>query len=199
MEWLKIGFLASHGGSNMQAIVDACRNGKLYGEAKAVISNNSGSGAIERARKHGIPHYHLSSATHSDPESLDRAIYHALTDNGVTLIVLAGYMKKLGPLTLRHYKGRILNIHPSLLPKYGGHGMFGSKVHEAVLANRETVTGATIHLADEEYDTGAIVNQREVAVLPDDTAETLAARVLQCEHELFVETLVKISEGQIVL
>jgi phosphoribosylglycinamide formyltransferase-1 len=199
MRILRLGFLASHGGSNMQAIIDACKDGRLDAEPAVVISNNSESTALERARREGIPNYHLSSATHRDPAELDAAILRTLEEHGVDLVILAGYMKLLGPRTLARYRGRILNIHPALLPKFGGKGLYGKKVHEAVLAAGERVTGVTIHLVDERYDAGPIVAQSEVPVLDGDTVDSLAARVLQREHQLFAETLQKIVVGEIDL
>lgn len=199
MEVLRIGIFASHGGSNMQAIIDACKEGELDAKPAVLISNNSKSGAIERAQKEEIPYYHMSSSTHPDPDNLDRTILEILESYEVNLIVLAGYMKKLGPITLRRYKGRILNIHPSLLPKHGGKGMYGEHVHEAVLKAKEDVTGITIHLVDENYDTGDIIAQSVIPVLEDDTVETLGRRVLHREHEFYVETLIKISSGEIRL
>jgi phosphoribosylglycinamide formyltransferase-1 len=117
----------------------------------------------------------------------------------VNLIVLAGYMRKLGPRTLAQYRGRVLNIHPALLPKFGGPGMYGARVHEAVLTAQEKESGATIHLVTEEYDQGPIIAQSRVAVLPGDTVESLAARVLEVEHALFPETLARIARGEIEL
>lgn len=108
-------------------------------------------------------------------------------------------MKKIGPNVLNEYKGRILNIHPALLPKYGGKGMYGAKVHEAVIKNKEKITGVTVHVIDEEYDNGPIISQCEIPVYENDNADTLASRVLKKEHEIFVETLQKISEGKIKL
>ncbi len=183
----------------MQAIIDTCKNGRLDAEPAVVISNNSDSTALERARREGIPHYHLSSATYPDPTELDAAILHVLEEHKVDLVVLAGYMKLLGPRTLRRYRGRILNIHPALLPKFGGKGLYGMKVHEAVLAAGEKVTGVTVHLVDERYDRGPIVAQCEVPVLEGDTPDSLAARVLEQEHKLFAATLQKIVHGEIDL
>jgi phosphoribosylglycinamide formyltransferase-1 len=196
---LRLGFLCSHGGSNMQAIVDACKDGRLDAQPCVVISNNSESLALERARSEGIPAYHLSSVTHPPSEDLDQAMLDRFRNHGVNLVILAGYMKKLGPRTLRAYRGRILNIHPALLPKFGGKGMYGRFVHEAVLAAGETVTGVTIHVVDEEYDHGPILAQCEVPVMENDTVDTLSARVLEREHEFFAETLQKIAEAAITL
>jgi len=164
-----------------------------------LISNNSAALAVERARTAGIPTRHLSSATHPDESALDSAIASALVEHEVTLVALAGYMKKLGPRTLERFRGRILNVHPALLPKFGGPGLFGMNVHAAVIAAGEKKSGATIHLVDENYDTGPILAQREVPVLPTDDAAALAARVLEAEHALYVETLARIERGEIRL
>jgi phosphoribosylglycinamide formyltransferase 1 len=196
---MNIGFLASHGGSNMQAIIDACKSGRLKATPAVVISNNSASGAITRAQNEGVPHYYLSGKTHPGPGELDEAILSTFLHHQVDIIVLAGYMKKLGPKTLAHFQGRILNIHPALLPKFGGEGMYGIHVHEAVIAAGEKVSGVTIHLVDEQYDTGKILAQTRVPVMPDDTPETLAARVLEQEHILYAETLQRIVTGEIPL
>ena len=196
---LRLGFLASHGGSNVQAIIDARRAGKLDAELCVVICNNSKSQVLERARQAGIATRHLSSQTHPSPEALDLAMLETLREHNVNVIVLAGYMKKLGPRTLTHYRGHILNIHPALLPKFGGTGMYGHHVHEAVIAAGEKESGATIHLVTEEYDQGPIVAQRKIAVMPNDTAESLASRVLEVEHALYADALAKIASGEIRL
>jgi phosphoribosylglycinamide formyltransferase-1 len=198
MATLHLGFLASHGGSNMQAIIDACKAGQLDAKPCVVVSNNSESMALQRAKNEGIPHYHISAVTHPGPLE-DEEILRVVRRHGVDTIILAGYMKMLGPGTLRAYRGRILNIHPALLPKFGGKDMYGKRVHEAVLAAGEKVTGVTIHLVDEHYDTGPILNQCQVPVLPGDTADSLAERVLKHEHALYVETLQKMADGRIVL
>ena len=196
---MNLGFLASHNGSNMQAILDACKSGALSAVSTVIISNNSESGALIRALKEGIPSFHLSGKTHPDPAALDRAILDELLKHEVDVVVLAGYMKRLGPATLRQYRGMVLNIHPALLPKFGGKGMYGIHVHQAVIETGERESGVTIHVVDENYDTGLIVAQERVPVLPEDTPETLAARVLACEHRLFPETLQKIATGKIIL
>jgi phosphoribosylglycinamide formyltransferase-1 len=196
---MNIGFLASHDGSNMQAITDACKTGALQAFPAVVISNNSESGAIARAEKEGIPWFYLSGKTHPNPQELDQAILDVMLAHAVDLIVLAGYMKKIGPKTLAHYSGRILNIHPALLPKFGGKGMYGMRVHEAVIAAGETESGVSIHLVDAEYDTGPVIGQACLPVEPTDTPETLAARILQLEHSFFAETLQKIVTGEVTL
>jgi phosphoribosylglycinamide formyltransferase-1 len=196
---LRLGFLASHGGSNVQVIVDACRDGTLDAEPCVLVSNNSDAPAMARTRAAGIATYHLSSHTHPDPSLLDDAILEALARHGAALIVLAGYMKKIGPRTLARYRGLVLNIHPALLPKFGGQGMYGRRVHEEVIAAGDRVTGVTVHLVDEEYDRGPILARREVPVMRGDTVDSLAARVLEAEHALYVETLARIARGEIRL
>ena len=196
---LNLGFFASHEGTNMQAIIDACKDGRLDAKLCVIISNNSKSGAIQRAKKEGIPYYHLSGKTYPEFEELDKAILDALKINNVNLIILAGYMKKIGPKTLGEYEGKILNIHPALLPQYGGKGMYGRYVHEAVLASGDKLTGVTVHVVDAIYDHGPIVAQCQMPILEGDTVETLSKRVLKREHEFFVETLQKIAEGEITL
>lgn len=196
---MRLGILASHGGSNMQAIIDAIKQGVLPAEVVVVISNNAGSMAATRAATEGIPFRHLSGVTHPSPEDLDAEIGRVLSDAGVDLVVLAGYMKKVGPHTIGRFPGRIVNIHPALLPKFGGAGMYGIHVHQAVLDAGDEVTGITVHLVDQEYDRGPIVAQCEVKVLDGDDAETLAARVLEREHAFYVETLCRILSGELDL
>ena len=196
---LRLGFLASHGGTNMQAIIDACKDGRLNAVPSVVISNNSRSNALARAKREGVPGYHLSGVTHPAVEQLDRAVLETFRRHKVNLVILAGYMRLLGPRTVSAYRGRGLNTHPALLPKFGGKGLYGKAVHEAVLAAGERVTGVTIHVVDEQYDHGPIIAQSQVPVQGDDTADSLSERVLGSEHELFVETLRKIESGEIDL
>jgi len=196
---LKIGVLASHGGSNMQAIIDAIEAAELDARIVLILSNNSGSGALARARKHSLPHAHLSSVHHPDPADLDAAILAALTAADTDVVVLAGYMKKIGPRTLEAFAGRILNIHPALLPRHGGAGMYGIHPHESVLAAGDPVTGATVHVVDGNYDEGPILKQREVPVLPGDTPESLQQRVLKEEHQIYKDVLADIVAGVITL
>jgi phosphoribosylglycinamide formyltransferase 1 len=196
---MKIGFLASHGGSNMQSIINAIKSGKLDATAAVVISNNSKSKALERAENEGIPCFHISGIAYNDADQLDKAIADKLQEYEVDVVVLAGYMKKIGNRVLEAFSGRILNIHPALLPKYGGKGMFGDHVHTAVLAAEEKVSGPTVHLVDEIFDNGRILAQKEVPVMQGDTVETLSARVLEQEHIIYWETLQNIAKGEIVL
>ena len=186
---MRIAVLASHGGSILQAVIDACEAGELVAEVTLVVSNNSNSGALARARAHDIPTAHLSSRTHPDADALDAAIEQALADAEADWVLLCGYMKKLGPRTLERFRNRILNTHPALLPKYGGKGFYGSNVHAAVIAAGDTESGATVHLVDGDYDTGPILARVKVPVRSTDTAATLEERVKEAERKLIVATL----------
>lgn len=199
MKKLKLGFLSSHGGSNMQAIIDACNSKELNMEPVVVISNNSRSKALIRANDEGIPYFHLSSSRYPKFDDLDSIIKDTLCEYEVDIVILAGYMKKIGDKTLNEFKNRILNIHPALLPNYGGKGMYGMNVHKAVIANNEKESGVTLHLVDGEYDHGRILNQAKVPVLKGDTPESLQERVLEREHTFYVETLKMIAKDEIGL
>jgi phosphoribosylglycinamide formyltransferase-1 len=186
-ELKNIAVFASHGGSDLQAIIDGCKAGKINARVCVVISNNSDSKALTRAKNHSIPAIHISQKT--APDTLDETIFKALVNHQTDIIFLAGYLKKIPINVLSAYKNRIFNIHPSLLPKYGGKGMFGINVHKAVIDAAETETGITIHRVTAEYDQGDILAQRKVPVMPNDTPESLAARVLEQEHIFIVEFL----------
>ncbi len=194
-EQMNIAVLASHQGTTLQAVLDACASGMLPSRVCLVISNNSASGALSRAEAAGVPACHLSGSTHPDPVELDRAVLAQLVAAATDVVLLAGFMKKLGPCTLRAYSGRILNTHPALLPKFGGPGMFGIHVHRAVLAASDPVSGASVHLVEADYDTGTVIAQRTVEVSPGDTPESLAARVQTSERDLVVQVLRDIALG----
>lgn len=196
---LKLGFLVSHGGSSMRAIVAAIRSGALAAEARLVVSNNGDCAALDFARAEGLAWRHISSTTEGGLEAADLAIADAMQAAGAELIVLSGYLRKLGPETLARFGGRILNIHPGLLPKYGGQGMFGRRVHEAVAAAGENVSGATVHLVDGDYDTGPVIAQRTITVAPTDGPEDIERKVMAAEPGLFVETLARIAGGDLIL
>ncbi|HDS74553.1 MAG TPA: phosphoribosylglycinamide formyltransferase [Firmicutes bacterium] len=194
-----IGVLASGGGTNMQAIIDRIESGSLDARIAVVVGNNSGAGALDRARRHGIPAFHLSRLTHPSPDELDRVMVNILRAHGVQWLVLAGYMRQVGRKTLTEYRDRILNIHPALLPKYGGEGMYGIHVHEAVIDAGETETGVTVHLVTEKYDTGPIIAQRCVAVRNDDTPGSLQKRVLVEEHRIYADVIAAIADGRLTV
>jgi phosphoribosylglycinamide formyltransferase-1 len=197
MKKLNLVVLASGGGTNLQAIINNIEAGKLNAQIKAVISNNSKAGALERARNHNIPAIHLNHKQFATPEEFDEKLLSILKENETDFLVLAGYMKMLSPTVVRTYKNRILNIHPALLPSFGGSGMYGIHVHEAVIKAGVKVTGVTVHVVDEIYDHGAIVMQKTVPVLDDDTPESLAERVLKVEHQTYSEALQLFAEGKV--
>ncbi len=192
---IRLGVLASHAGTNFQAIAEACASDELDAAVSLLITNNSRAGVVERARQFDVPTVHLSSKTHPEPSALDHAMCDALQDNNVQLVVLAGYMKKLGPSVLEAFQDRIINVHPALLPKHGGAGLYGEKVHAAVLAAGETQTGATVHLVSEAYDEGAIILQEAIDVLSNDTTSSLAERLRPVEHALLIQAIKKLSIG----
>jgi phosphoribosylglycinamide formyltransferase-1 len=187
---LHIAVFGSGRGSNFQALLAAMEGGKIPGaRVGLVLSNSSTAGILAIAREHGLPAIHLSRAQFADDDTFSRAMLDALRSHGIDVVVLAGYMKKVPPQVVAAFRNRILNIHPALLPRFGGPGMYGLRVHAAVLAAGETESGATVHLVDEEYDRGAILLQRRVPVLQGDTPELLAARVLEAEHALYPDAL----------
>jgi phosphoribosylglycinamide formyltransferase 1 len=196
---LRIAGFASHGGSNLQALIDGCVSGQIAGEIVLVISNNRKAYALERARNHQIETVVISDKDFDSETAFGQELLRHLTAQSVGLICLAGYMKKMPTDVIRVYRNRILNIHPALLPKFGGKGMYGIHVHEAVLAAGEKETGVTIHVVDEVYDNGKIVAQQRVPVIPDDTPESLQQRVLEIEHQLYPETVARIASGELRL
>ncbi len=175
---------ASGGGSNLQALMDAARDGRIDGRITLVVSSRKDAGALDRARQAGIP---VETADPKDfaPGNYDEHLAMLCRSAKADLVCLAGFMLKLGPKMLSDYKDRILNVHPALLPSFGGKGYYGMKVHEAVLEAGARVSGATVHFVDEAYDRGPIVLQQPVPVLPGDTPETLAERVHAAEHAVY--------------
>lgn len=179
MSPVAIAVLASGRGSNLQALLDALRVPDAPGRVALVVANRADAGALELARRAGI-------ATHlTAPDGQDAAgLLVALRRTGTQLVVLAGWLKRVPEAVVAEFGGRMLNVHPALLPAFGGPGMYGRRVHEAVLKSGVRLSGATVHLVDAEYDHGAIVAQWPVPVRKDDTPDSLAARVLAIEHRL---------------
>ena len=190
----KLGILVSGRGSNMTAIIDACERGYLLANVEIVISDNPDAEALIIAKERKISTIHFDTPVCKNLRLLDMSIYEVLRNYEVDFVLLAGYMKMIGPLVLSAFEGKILNIHPSLLPKYGGQGMYGINVHRAVIDAGEKKSGATIHLVNSDYDKGKILGQKSVIVDKDDTPDSLAKKVLKIEHSLYVETLKKIIE-----
>lgn len=184
---MRVAVLVSGGGTNLQALIDALGGAPTApARISRVISNRPDAGALERARRAGIPTTVLRDP--QDPAELLAAIGDA------QLVVLAGYLKLVPGAVVARFRQRMVNIHPALLPDFGGPGMYGRRVHEAVLASRATESGATVHYVDEHYDRGPIVAQRRVPVRSDDTADTLAQRVLAAEHALLPEVLLSLAQ-----
>lgn len=185
---LNLVVFASGNGSTLQAIIDAINNNELSATINLVVSNNKDAFALERAKKNNIDTYIISN---KDFQSQDEELYEVLSNYKIDLIVLAGYLKMIGPKLLNKYT--IINTHPSLLPKYGGKGMYGMKVHKAVVEAGEKISGVTLHYVNSEYDKGSIIAQTKVDVLPTDTAEDVSAKVQAVEKIQLVNELKKFS------
>lgn len=187
---VRIGVLVSGSGSNLQAIMDATRTKLLQDcEVALVISNKKDAFALERAKKENVPALFLNPQNYISRTAYFEKIIEELTKYKVDLVCLAGFLLKIESNLIQLFPRKILNIHPSLLPKFGGKGMYGTKVHEAVLKAGEKESGCTVHIVDDEYDHGPIVSQKKVPVMPQDSVATLAARVLTEEHKLYPEAI----------
>ncbi len=192
---LRVAVFASGGGSNFQSLAE---HADLY-KVVLLISNHTQAGVLKRAQGLGIRAHVVTPRTFKNEESYADAILKLLHLEKVELIALAGYLSKISPPIIDAFKGRILNIHPALLPNFGGKGFYGRRVHEAVLEAKHSVSGATVHFVDEEYDTGPILLQEKVPVLADDSPESLAARILTVEHELFPRAIRLIAQDRVRL
>ena len=181
----------------MRGIVGAIASGTLPARARIAISNNADAPGLVWARSHGIPTRHISAAAAGGATAADSVIADAMAAAGVGLVILSGYLRPVGPAVLGRF--RVLNIHPGPLPQFGGRGMYGPHVHAAVLAAGVPESAASVHLVDGEYDHGPVIAAEPVPVLPDDTPQTLQARVMAVEPGLFVRTLQAIAAGTIVL
>jgi len=195
----RIAVLASGNGTNLQALMDACREGRIFGEVVAVVSNKKYAYALTRAREAGIETLVFDPSDYKSRTLWCSKIASALKERNVDLVCLAGFMVKLEASMMRAFPRRILNIHPALLPKYGGKGMFGKHVHEAVIAAGEKESGCTVHLVDELFDHGPILAQAKVPVEPSDTPDTLAARIHPQEHQLYVSVVADFCSGKLNL
>ncbi len=196
---LRIGVLVSGGGTNLQAILDAIDSGAITNaRVETVISNNPGAYALERARKHGIDALCVSPKTFETRDLFYQALMEKLEEYRLDLIVLAGYLVTIPPVMIRRYRNRIINIHPSLIPSFCGVGYYGLKVHEAALKRGVKVTGATVHIVDEGVDSGPILLQKAVEVLPGDTPEVLQRRVMeQAEWKILPQAIDGIANHRI--
>ena len=196
---MNICVFASGSGSNFKAIIEAKRSGFLSSEICLLISNNSACGAVEVAKQYGIDVFHISRHVYKDIEGDEYSglFISKLKDYKIDLIMLAGYMKKIDSRVIQEYDRRIINIHPAILPSFGGAGMYGMNVHKAVINSGVKVTGLTIHFVDANYDEGEIILQKFINVHADDNAVSLQKRVLSLEHKYYSKVLKEIETGKI--
>ena len=192
----KLAVLVSGGGSNLQSIIDESKDGILkdIAEVVIVISNNPDAYGLTRAKNENIKAVALDYKN-MDKQDYDNQMYNLIKESGADIICLAGYLKKVSDKIVKEYKSRILNIHPALLPKFGGKGMYGHFVHEAVVKAKEKKSGPTVHYVDENYDTGSIILQKEVPVYETDSAEDVAKKVLVQEHIIYPQAIKKVIES----
>jgi phosphoribosylglycinamide formyltransferase-1 len=195
---LRYAVLASGGGSNFQALQDRTAAGDLPATAVFVVSNNSVSGALEKARAAGVPALHVSAKTEGSEEGVAARLLALLDEHSPDLLVLAGYMKKVPDAVLKRMKNRVVNIHPALLPEFGGAGMYGHHVHEAVVRAGKEHSGMTIHMVNEHYDEGQILLQRRTAIPSGASADDVGHLVLQREHDSYWRVLKAFADGDIV-
>ncbi|NLG37542.1 MAG: phosphoribosylglycinamide formyltransferase [Clostridiales bacterium] len=193
----RIAVLASGGGTNFQAVLDACEQGRIAGRVVCLIYNRREAFARQRAQRAGVPAYYISLRQYEGLEDMQAAVHERLCACEADIVVLAGYLLRLGPQTVRRWRGRIVNTHPALIPSFCGQGFYGERVHQAVLDYGAKVSGCTIHLVDEQYDTGPILLQEAVPVLEDDDAHTLAARILPVEHRLLVQAVALLCDDRV--
>lgn len=191
----RICVFASGSGSDFQSMIDGVESGQIDGNIVLLVCSNAQAYAIERARKAGIPHVVLRKGDYASAEEMFAHAVKLLDEVKADLVVLAGYLTVLTPNIVSAYRGRIINIHPSLIPKYCGDGFYGMRVHRAVIAAGERESGATVHFVDEGTDTGEIIMQERVPVLEGDTPESLQARVLETEHKLLPRAVALLCGG----
>lgn len=192
----RLAVFCSGTGSNFKALFHAIIERELPAEIVACVSNRSQCGAMDFAQEYGIEAIHLSESQFDSHNEFARAMLDTLRNRQIDMILLAGYLRKVPNAVVAAYPEKIVNIHPALLPQFGGPGMYGINVHKAVIASGETRSGATVHFVNEEYDKGRVIKQNHVPVLPDDTPETLAERVLRCEHRLYPDALEQLLDEQ---
>ncbi len=197
MKRLRLAALVSGSGRNLQSIIDAIESGSLEAKVELVISSRPGVYALERARQHDIPTLVVPRRQFRDLDLHGEAILQALAAYEIDLIVLCGFLSFLSPALVAHYRGRIMNIHPSLLPAFGGKGAYGQNVHQMVLDHGVKVSGCTVMFVDEGEDTGPIIIQKVVPVMDDDDAGRLGERVMQAEWQAYPEAIRLFGEGRL--
>lgn len=193
----RIAVLISGGGSNLQAVIDACEQQTINAEIVGVISNKRKAYGLVRAKKHNIQALYIGKGNYESAHDRHTQLRDTLEALNVDLIVLAGYLEILQADFFKKFSGRVINVHPSLLPQYSGLGFYGMKVHEAVIKNKEKYSGATVHFVSEQVDRGQIIIQEAISVFEGETAQSLQKRVLKVEHKILVSSIKKIIEGDI--
>ena len=194
---MNVAVFASGGGSNFQILLDKYKSGDLPINFSLVIGNNSGAKAFERAKDNGIDTLHITEKMFSNYEEYENSLLDTLKNREIDIIILAGYMKMIPVKIIKAFENRIINIHPALLPSFGGKGMYGMNVHKAVIDSGVKLSGITVHFVNEEYDKGAIIYQATVPVLSEDIPDNLASRVLKLEHNSLWRVVKAISENRI--
>ena len=199
MRRLRLAVLVSGGGSNLKAILDACEAGRVDAEVACVIIHRKAAFALERAKAADVEGVYIGQGNYPDPFMRSEALLKALRERAIDLVVLAGYLNVLPESVVSAFDHRIINIHPSLIPRHCGPGFYGSKVHASVLASKDSESGATVHFVDVGVDTGKVIRQVRVPVYTEDTVESLSERVLKSEHHLMVQVIKEIAEGSIAI
>lgn len=189
MHKVRIGVLVSGGGTNLQTLIDAIEQGDINGEIAVVISDREEAYALERAKKHGIKPALIDRKAYQDKDMFNTKLIDELKEMKIELVVLAGFLSILKPEFIKAFEGRIMNIHPSLIPSFCGKGFYGEKVHQAVVEYGVKLSGATVHFVDEGTDSGPIILQESIAIDENDTAQTVAAKVLKIEHKLLPQAV----------
>lgn len=198
---MRIAVFVSGGGTNLQAIIDKIKDGYLKDiEIGLVLSSSPDAYALTRAADNSIPSVVMRSKDYPSFEEWDKDVVKAVEEAGCELIVLAGYLSLLGPMTVKKFSNKIINIHPALIPAFCGEGMYGIRPHVAALARGVKVSGATVHFVNEEYDSGPIILQKTVDVLPDDTPEVLQKRIMkECEQVILPKAIRLIADGKVTI
>ena len=194
---MNLAFLASYNGSSAHAITDACLKSDIIASPVLLITNNAKASALEWANNKGLKTAVINSAGHPDPRDLDKAITEKLKEHQINIVCCSGYMKLIGSHTIDAVQGKILNIHPALLPKYGGKGMYGRHVHQAVKDNGDNETGCTIHLVNNEYDDGKILAQHIIPVAKEDSVDDIEKNVKNAEPQFYIDTVRRIIKSEI--
>ncbi|MBN2878552.1 MAG: phosphoribosylglycinamide formyltransferase [Clostridia bacterium] len=193
----KIAVLSSGGGTNFEAVLNGCKQGKINGEVVLLIYNRKEAYSRQRAQRRGIPAKYINRIASGGVEKMQQEVYEELCAAEAEIIVLAGYLEKLGKKVVENWENKIINVHPSLIPMFCGKGYFGQNVHKAVIDGGVKISGCTVHLVDANYDTGPIIMQECVTVEEEDTPQSLAEKILPHEHKCLVNSLALLCDDRI--